>query len=630
MSATLIPWPVFQAFDNDGQFLVAGRLQSFAAGTSTPQATYIDSTLTTQNSNPIILDSRGSANVWLNPALAYKFVLRDSAGNLIWSVDNIVGPYIIGGNLVPVPTNTWTLGTPANTWANAYFGPNGAAVFDSATGNIGWFETNQAEQNAGVVPTNKIYPYGWPERYVNSSTIIYTNGTGTTPSATDFSAAINSALTIIGQPVTMGPHNYLCATAPLVMQNEQSFVGQGLNETGVVYGAGVSAGPALGWNLSVASKINLFGFTLYCNHAPNLTGGIVLGTNLNPYGTEGYIDQVMVRNLNAGALGFDINANIGEFGALYALDTAGIRILGSGISIVQMENTAASGFADVNGNQTCTEIQDGWIGLFELEAPASNNLLLTVRGQLVIDYFVPSIAASTTFTNLVYITSSASGTWEINIPQIYYGGSNGAGTRPTFNNLFFDQASGTAFGSGNTDTHQALRNMCGFFQGGLTTQGATFAIKKQQLNNFTFRIANNAGTVQHKISAVGQSTTLATWTASVNNAALAFTNTPTGADATTAFAAGAKISSADPFLVVLDTGAEVGSDVIMYAGITLNNTGTAYLLLPTVVALNINGVNQNRIAFNLLDPLAGTNVNWATALSTPGNLLDVTLLACFN
>jgi hypothetical protein len=35
------------------------------------------------------LDSRGEANVWLLPSLAYKFVLKDASDVLIWTVDNI-------------------------------------------------------------------------------------------------------------------------------------------------------------------------------------------------------------------------------------------------------------------------------------------------------------------------------------------------------------------------------------------------------------------------------------------------------------------------------------------------------------------------------------------------------------
>jgi len=50
------------------------------------------------NTNPVILDSRGSANVWLLPNVAYKLVLEDSAGNTIWSEDQIVISQLISLN----------------------------------------------------------------------------------------------------------------------------------------------------------------------------------------------------------------------------------------------------------------------------------------------------------------------------------------------------------------------------------------------------------------------------------------------------------------------------------------------------------------------------------------------------
>jgi len=90
-SVALAPDPVFKAFDNNGAPLNNGRLFSFIAGSSTPQATYPDSTGTTPNTNPIILNARGEANVWLATGLTYKLTLQDSLGNQIWSVDQIPG-----------------------------------------------------------------------------------------------------------------------------------------------------------------------------------------------------------------------------------------------------------------------------------------------------------------------------------------------------------------------------------------------------------------------------------------------------------------------------------------------------------------------------------------------------------
>lgn len=88
MTASLVPFPVFRAFDPDGAPLAGGKLYTYAAGSLTPLATYTDQGGGTENANPVILDANGSANVWLAQA-SYKMTLKDSEGNIQWTVDNI-------------------------------------------------------------------------------------------------------------------------------------------------------------------------------------------------------------------------------------------------------------------------------------------------------------------------------------------------------------------------------------------------------------------------------------------------------------------------------------------------------------------------------------------------------------
>jgi hypothetical protein len=78
-----------QFFDANGNPLAGGKLYTYAAGTTTLLATYIDSTGTTSNANPIILDSRGEANVWIVPGTSYKFKLTDANDVQIWVVDEV-------------------------------------------------------------------------------------------------------------------------------------------------------------------------------------------------------------------------------------------------------------------------------------------------------------------------------------------------------------------------------------------------------------------------------------------------------------------------------------------------------------------------------------------------------------
>lgn len=107
LSATmyLAPTPIQQFFDNNGAPLVGGLLFLYAAGSTTKQAGFTDASGATQLPNPIILNERGevsassvgsSCGLWLDPTLAYKFVLAppgagDPPTSTVWpAVDNIV------------------------------------------------------------------------------------------------------------------------------------------------------------------------------------------------------------------------------------------------------------------------------------------------------------------------------------------------------------------------------------------------------------------------------------------------------------------------------------------------------------------------------------------------------------
>jgi hypothetical protein len=96
MSDYLAPQFRQQFFNANGLPLAGGQIYTYAAGTTTPQATYTSSTGSTPNTNPIVLDSSGSANIWIG-TLSYKFVVEDSLGNVLETVDGISIPSGGGG-----------------------------------------------------------------------------------------------------------------------------------------------------------------------------------------------------------------------------------------------------------------------------------------------------------------------------------------------------------------------------------------------------------------------------------------------------------------------------------------------------------------------------------------------------
>lgn len=90
MTAILTPLPKFKAFvPGSNKPGVGYKLYSYRAGTTTPQATYTDSTGMTPNPNPVVMDANGEGDVWLLPGLSYKLVLMDTFGVQVWVVDNV-------------------------------------------------------------------------------------------------------------------------------------------------------------------------------------------------------------------------------------------------------------------------------------------------------------------------------------------------------------------------------------------------------------------------------------------------------------------------------------------------------------------------------------------------------------
>lgn len=103
MAGTVMPAPKFIGLDNNANPVSGGKLYTYVAGTTTPQATYSDVDLTIANTNPVVLDSAGRATVFLSGA-SYKFVLTDANDAAIWTQDNVQA-------VAPFSTNLDVLGT---------------------------------------------------------------------------------------------------------------------------------------------------------------------------------------------------------------------------------------------------------------------------------------------------------------------------------------------------------------------------------------------------------------------------------------------------------------------------------------------------------------------------------------
>jgi hypothetical protein len=134
-----------QFFTNTGAVLTGGKLYTYAAGTTTPLASYTTNAGNVARTNPVVLDAAGrvpsGGEIWILP-VSYKFVLTDSTDVLIATYDNVFGigavavqnytgngstvGYAISGNAVAVyisgvyqNRNTYTVSSGTLTFSKA-------------------------------------------------------------------------------------------------------------------------------------------------------------------------------------------------------------------------------------------------------------------------------------------------------------------------------------------------------------------------------------------------------------------------------------------------------------------------------------------------------------------------------
>lgn len=88
----------WQFLDANGKPLSGGKVNTYAAGTTTPLASYTTSAGSQANTNPIILNGAGrptylgsEVEIWLISTATYKFVLTDANGTNARTFDNIPG-----------------------------------------------------------------------------------------------------------------------------------------------------------------------------------------------------------------------------------------------------------------------------------------------------------------------------------------------------------------------------------------------------------------------------------------------------------------------------------------------------------------------------------------------------------
>lgn len=122
MSVAIAPLPRMQ-FNQGGVPLNGGLLFTYAAGTTNKLTTYTDYTGNTPNTNPIVLNGNGEANVYMTAGSLYKLTLSPSTDtdpptNPYWTVDNLYSntasaiPYADTGGTSDAITGSFVVSSP--------------------------------------------------------------------------------------------------------------------------------------------------------------------------------------------------------------------------------------------------------------------------------------------------------------------------------------------------------------------------------------------------------------------------------------------------------------------------------------------------------------------------------------
>jgi len=339
-----------------------------------------------------------------------------------------------------------------------------------------------------------------------------------------------------------------------------------------------------------------------------VTECIALGNNLVQHG-EAKLENLLLYGA-ANATSLRVNSNVTTYVDIQA-----------GFSPVTFKNDDANSVGGVFERcfsiaATQNDFRFGVGAAFsnsEIEAPITGCIPIFLNRSVVISNLLVSLASGTTIEALIEIGS-------------------GAFETPSFQNFTLLSASGAA-----TLTNLYKDNRTNYpaywgdptsgygDQGFVLSTGRHMEILGTRRQSFILRIINDAGTIKHRITSVRDAAIASLFAGKISGASIILTATPTGTDATTAFAAGAKISSAVPSLFVFNTQTQLSAGpsntMSGTATISFNSSGTALTAVPAAISLDVNGVTRNYYELQFLNATSAAAFNLTTL--SAGQIIDV-------
>jgi hypothetical protein len=156
--------------------LAGGQLFTYQAGSSTPLVTYTTINGNIPNQNPIILGTDGKLpqELWLQSGYSYKFLVQDSANNIVDTYDNIAGI------LTQIPSSAPTLPSGVIViWSGSTGSiPSGYVICDGTNGTPDL-------RNSFVLGAGNSYTVGQTGGSTDSIVVSHTHTATSTSAVTD-------------------------------------------------------------------------------------------------------------------------------------------------------------------------------------------------------------------------------------------------------------------------------------------------------------------------------------------------------------------------------------------------------------------------------------------------------------
>lgn len=341
-----------------------------------------------------------------------------------------------------------------------------------------------------------------------------------------------------------------------------------------------------------ANKIELSGIGFYGNDEPGLTKALELGVTGIPYGTEGVIRDLWVRNVPNG-IGLDLVGNVGIIESVSALECAtNLKIYGNA-NIVR-------GLVSANASVCGLDVAGSCIDGLELEAMPTGSVPVKMKGDVLIDNVWLAIGDTSSLSHIFEVDTGSYDHWRVaNVRNVI------DPPKVIVTNQIMKVA-GVYRGGTDVDT----------FAGSSADRTLDHAARRRP-TEISVTIFNDGGVLRHRIGSYGESAVASNFADRIVAANPAYQATATGA---AAFVAGASIL-ADGQTFVFDVADQAASESAALAamaiggGIVAQTTGTWYSAQVSISSNVVAGVTRRRLTLKFLD-VAGAVLTLSAIPST--------------